>query len=439
MKKLSLLFAALFCLISLNARTLYLQPTGNTYGGWAEGNERYAIYFFGDGSNTDGWISMEKVANDASTYQATIDDKWPKVIFCRMNGTSTDNNWDNKWNQSADLILADAGEGNNCYTMPGATWSKYTPAATPTVSYVLNGGTATPIPADNEALWALFKPAYNAYYKLDRADQPLANVATFASAKMKDFLTDESSAWKWLGDYIISLIPALATEADGTGWRFTVQGFFNCHADGFHWAQKGDWKEAGKPENWLSACPWTAFDMTPTKTGYKFTGWYSDEACTTLVTKLPESGTLYAGWEKIQGSKFYLVGFINGADYSDNAYQFKNDTVTVAITAESYVVVKDEYGYWYMTEGWAGDVASVTLHTTVASANKLKVPAGTWVFTLTYNGDTTYTLSYEKPSETTNLSNATLNQVKARKIVENGQIYILRDGLKYNIFGALVD
>ncbi len=39
---------------------------------------------------------------------------------------------------------------------------------------------------------------------------------------------------------------------------------------------------------------------------------------------------------------------------------------------------------------------------------------------------------------TTALENTTANTVKAHKVVENGQIYILKDGVKYNIFGAVV-
>ncbi len=39
----------------------------------------------------------------------------------------------------------------------------------------------------------------------------------------------------------------------------------------------------------------------------------------------------------------------------------------------------------------------------------------------------------------TAVENVTTEKVAARKIVENGQVYILRDGVKYNIFGAVVD
>ncbi len=133
MKKLSLLFAALICLFSVSARTLYLRPTGNFYGGWAEGNERYAIYCYDDAGND--WVSMIPVEGDAAVYTAEVDDKWPNVIFCRMNGATTENKWENKWYQSGDLVLAEAGEGNNLWTNSFKTdekgnyegsWSVYT-------------------------------------------------------------------------------------------------------------------------------------------------------------------------------------------------------------------------------------------------------------------------------------------------------------------------
>ena len=43
-----------------------------------------------------------------------------------------------------------------------------------------------------------------------------------------------------------------------------------------------------------------ALDKIPTKTDYQFTGWYEDEACTTLVTKvtMDQDRTVYAGWKK---------------------------------------------------------------------------------------------------------------------------------------------
>ena len=46
------------------------------------------------------------------------------VIFCRMNPSSTANNWNNKWNQTADLKIPT--DGKNLFTIPGTTWNDAT-------------------------------------------------------------------------------------------------------------------------------------------------------------------------------------------------------------------------------------------------------------------------------------------------------------------------
>ncbi len=105
----------------------YLQPNSN----WKQANARFAIYFFGKSGNT--WVSMKDdngdgiyVANNPATGN------YESMIFCRMNPANTNNNWDNKWNQTGDLTKPT--NGNNCFSVPsgswdGATtgWSKHTP------------------------------------------------------------------------------------------------------------------------------------------------------------------------------------------------------------------------------------------------------------------------------------------------------------------------
>ncbi|MBE6924081.1 MAG: hypothetical protein E7466_02425, partial [Ruminococcaceae bacterium] len=91
---------------------------------------------------------------------------------------------------------------------------------------------------------------------------------------------------------------------------------------------------------------------------------------------------------------YYLFGYINGANYGceeDSAnlgeYEFVDGKLTVTFTADSYIGVKEVYPYgkygpevigWYMTDGWQGEVTSVTLYRSgdVASADKLFVPGG---------------------------------------------------------------
>ncbi len=112
---------------------------------------------------------------------------------------------------------------------------------------------------------------------------------------------------------------------------------------------------------------------------------------------------------------YYLFGYINGANYGceeDSAnlgdYQFQEGKLTAAFDQTSYVALKTDQGGWYMTDGWQGEVSSATLYNTAVlgeTANKLQVPGGVEVeFTLTDNGDDTFTLSYapveEAPSAT---------------------------------------
>lgn len=103
---------------------------------------------------------------------------------------------------------------------------------------------------------------------------------------------------------------------------------------------------------------------------------------------------------------YYLIGYIDGADYGDGKdyanmgdYHFVNGQVTATFTQDSYVCVKDTNMVWYMTQGFLGtDVTSATLYNssiTGTQSDKLYVPAGTHTFTLSENGDGTLTLSYD--------------------------------------------
>ncbi len=110
---------------------------------------------------------------------------------------------------------------------------------------------------------------------------------------------------------------------------------------------------------------------------------------------------------------YHLVGYINGADYGiegDSAnigeYKFVDGKLVATFSATSYVFVKtSDNANWYMTNGWAGEVSSVTLYNTNnigTDANKLYVPGGVEVtFTLVDNGDDTFTLSYTTPQAPT--------------------------------------
>ncbi|MCI7575458.1 MAG: Ig-like domain-containing protein, partial [Bacteroidales bacterium] len=183
------------------------------------------------------------------------------------------------------------------------------------LQYELNGGVlaSTPAPATtNLELWEVFKPAYNKYYNLQRADQPIDKVTTFAPKLMQDFMTNEASDWKWLGDYVLSVATAQGyTVNDESSWRWTMHAFFNCSPAASLTIKVAGFDEAGKPEKWIAA--WDATHSTtlperpteatelpiPTREGYIFAGWYNNaeftgEAITTVDANT--KGTLYAKW-----------------------------------------------------------------------------------------------------------------------------------------------
>ena len=86
-------------------------------------NARFAAYFFGNGEK---WISMTKF--NTNKYYVVKPEGYPNVIFCRMNGGTSANNWNNKWNQTKDLTIP--SDKNTCtisnyWSSSGATgtWS----------------------------------------------------------------------------------------------------------------------------------------------------------------------------------------------------------------------------------------------------------------------------------------------------------------------------
>ena len=214
------------------------------------------------------------------------------------------------------------------YTIPAVTGditlvAKFQEAAVAaTITWELNGGEVLAAVPTNEELWEAFKPYYNEYYGLNRADQTIENAATFAATYMQKIMTDEASAYKWLGDYIQSVATAagkpLSTDmaaVNESGWRWSVWAFLNA-CEGKNGSSGIDFTEAGKPENWGPAYQ-AAHEVvlptepveedyvlpTPTREGYTFVGWYDNaEGEGEAMTVLPAgwAGTLYAIW-KVEG------------------------------------------------------------------------------------------------------------------------------------------
>ena len=192
------------------------------------------------------------------------------------------------------------------------------------------GGTSATVEVPtNDSLWNAFKPYYNTFYNLNRADQTIENVASFAAAYMYKIMTDASSEYKWLGDYVNSVATAqgYTLGEDESLWRWHVSSFFNANQH-TTWPQTADFSEAGKPEKWgpayvaahggsttggtttttkvevtlpskITGAPYTI--PTPEKENATFVGWYdTNDTSGNKLTVLPVGydGTVYAIWKE---------------------------------------------------------------------------------------------------------------------------------------------
>ena len=91
---------------------------------WITTSPRFAVYLFNgassDADNNGMWLDMTAIAGNSVNYYYAVDISgldYIKFTVCRMNPESTENNWDNKWNQTVDLQL----ENGLCVKIKG--WS----------------------------------------------------------------------------------------------------------------------------------------------------------------------------------------------------------------------------------------------------------------------------------------------------------------------------
>ena len=110
---------------------IYLKPNEN----WLEEGDgaapRFAVYTAPKDWSSADWYDMEETEKDSGIYKVKLpaDKKYYWVIFARMNGSKTENNWDTKYNQSKDevLVYADDDASNDkkvLYIVADGSWDK---------------------------------------------------------------------------------------------------------------------------------------------------------------------------------------------------------------------------------------------------------------------------------------------------------------------------
>ncbi len=97
-----------------DCKTLYLEPGTH----WNHSGARFAAYFYGGGS-AETWVDMESSTCNGLFKVAVPNSAYTNVIFVRMNGSTTENNWNDgtKWNQTTDLSISGT---NNQFTITDA-------------------------------------------------------------------------------------------------------------------------------------------------------------------------------------------------------------------------------------------------------------------------------------------------------------------------------
>ena len=93
---------------------LYLKPNSN----WTADGARFAAYFYNGSTNT--WENMTGFCD--GLYEVVAPQgTWTKVIFCRMNPATTENNFNEgvKWNQTGNLTYDGT---KNLFKVPNGAW-----------------------------------------------------------------------------------------------------------------------------------------------------------------------------------------------------------------------------------------------------------------------------------------------------------------------------
>lgn len=105
--------------VKSSTKKMYFVPNKN----WIQNkNERFACYVYETSTGYGKWYSMtEDTSKGCYTFTLDITKSYDRIIFSRMNGSTTENNWDNEWNRtpgtpgSSTDGLAIPTDGTNCF------------------------------------------------------------------------------------------------------------------------------------------------------------------------------------------------------------------------------------------------------------------------------------------------------------------------------------
>jgi len=426
---------------------LYLDPNM-----WDVDNAWFAAYYWD--TNGSAWAKMLDSDGDG-IYEAEIPAGTSNVIFCRMDPAKTALSWERKWNQTGDLTIPN--NGNNLYTVPawdgatdGSNWSIYTPGSVdpdvPTATYYVAGDEAlcgvhwNEKAEDNKMNYdgnGIFSKVYTnvaaGTYNLKVTDGTWNNTwgdngsnynfavsatcdvtVTFDSNTKTVTVSGDSvskvttlevtsmhavgnGSGAWLGGVVWDPMANTMTEVSENVYEITFKNVVKGSNYLFKFAANGNWDNSWGAGSGANEAAHNGADI-PLTVSY-------EKADVTLKIDLTnynhtsKQGATYTVTvtEAVSSSaEYYLVGYINGADDDGNTYKFVDGSLTVELSAESYVLLKDSTGQHYIPAAAVSDATSAVLNKGDWDYDrKVKVPSGKITFTLTENTDGSLTLSYD--------------------------------------------
>lgn len=105
--------------VKSSTKVMYFDPNTN----WTTNkNERFAAYVYEKSTGDGKWYSMtEDASRNCYTFTMDASGKYDRIIFSRMNGSTTENSWDNEWNRTLGTHggnvegIAIPTDGTNCF------------------------------------------------------------------------------------------------------------------------------------------------------------------------------------------------------------------------------------------------------------------------------------------------------------------------------------
>ena len=296
--------------MGVTGNVVYLKAEAN----WTDAGARFAACFMNSDKTERTWVDMNKIQLQYATnlYIATVPPNQKYVIFCRMNGATTANNWDNKWNQTSDIELPTDGlanvytttslDGNSCTY----TFNKATPQTQQ------NGKFRMWDNSNNKNWYVHFVPYYLLSYDANKGEGEMApteynteDANNNVTVAVNKFTRTGYDFQKW------------NTAANGSGTSYDANASYTMTQDAKLYAQwqaqtynitykdQGDADFSGTHgNNYPTKHTYDKVTqlVSPTRVGYTFDGWYTTPKCdgepiTQLgATEYTTDITLYAKW-----------------------------------------------------------------------------------------------------------------------------------------------